>query len=177
MSRRAQENIVAFIFLIFFVGMIILSFNYSPRARMVPVPIAITSAVIILIQIYLMNFRKDINLNVDPTELLTGGKSKESIEEGRAKDQVAEVKIQKIKGGKESVAILIVLSYLGLTLLIGILPAMLIFVMGFYIFITKLHWIKSLIITLLCEVGVWVLFVFILEVQFYEGWLVKLLLG
>jgi len=75
MSKRAQENIVAFLFLFFFVAMIIISFDYGPRARLVPVPIAAVSAIIMLLQIYLMNFRKDIELNVDAAEILTRGHS------------------------------------------------------------------------------------------------------
>lgn len=177
MSRRVQENIIAFLFLFFFIAMIVLSFNYSPRARMVPVPIATISALFVLLQIYMMNFKKDIDLNVDATELLTGGKSKESITEGRAKAEVDEVKIKKIEGGREWVAILIVLIYLGMTWLIGIMPAMFLFVLGFFVFITKIHWIKSLIATLLTELTIYILFVYILEVQFYEGLLVNLFLG
>lgn len=176
MSRRVQENIIAFLFLLFFIAMIILSFDYSPRARLVPVPIASVSAVIVLIQIYLMNFRKDFNLNVDPAELLTG-KSKEAIQEGLGKDEVEEVKIKKIEGGKESVAILIVLTYLVMTWLIGIMVAMFLFVFGFFFIITKVGWIKSLIAALITEVSIYILFVNILEVQFYEGWLVNLFLG
>lgn len=177
MSKRAQENIVAFIFLFFFIAMIVISFDYSPKARMVPVPIAAFSAVIMLVQMYLMNFRRDIELNVDAAELLTGGHSKESIVEGKAHEEVEEVKIKKIEGGKESTGLLIVLIYLVMTLLIGIMPAMLLFVFGFFYFISKTHWIKSLLIALLTVALVYFLFIFVLEVQFYEGWLVKLLLG
>ena len=40
MSRRAQENLVAAILLLLFTAVLIMSFDYGPRARMVPVPIA-----------------------------------------------------------------------------------------------------------------------------------------
>lgn len=177
MSKRAQENIIAFLFLFFFIAMIVLSFDYGPRARMVPIPIAAVSAVVMLLQIYLMNFRKDIDLNVDAAELLTGGHTKESIVEGKSHEEVAEVKIIKIEGGKESTALLIVLVYLVMTLIIGIMPAMFLFVFGFFVLVTKMHWIRSLIIALITEVSIYILFVYILEIQFYEGWLVLLLLG
>ena len=177
MSKRVQENIIAFLFLFLFIGVIVLSLDLSARARMVPITISAVSAVIMLIQIYLMNFRVDVDLNVDPTELLTGGKTAKDIEEGRRQDQVEEVKIQNLEGGKEIVAILIVLTYLGMTLLIGILPAMFLFVLGFLLFVTKMHWIQSFIIAIITELGIYILFVMILEIQFYKGWLVKLLLG
>ncbi|KUO63073.1 MAG: hypothetical protein APF84_11135 [Gracilibacter sp. BRH_c7a] len=177
MSKRAQENIIAFIFLFFFIAMIVISFDYSPKARMVPVPIAVVSAVVMLLQIYLMNFRKDIELNVDAAELLTGGRSADSIVEGKVHDEVEEVKVKKIEGGKEHVGLLIVLTYLVMTLLIGIMPAMFLFVFGFFVWISKTHWIKALLIAFVTEISVYILFIFVLEVQFYEGWLVKLILG
>ena len=174
MSRRAQENIVAFLFLFFFVSMIIISFDYSYKARLVPVPILVISTIIMLLQMYFMNFKKDIDLNVDAAELLTGSKNKDSA---KGKDKVDEVKIQKLKGGSELSAILIILFYLLLSFLIGILPAMFVFVIGFFIFITKMRWITSLIATLATVVTVYILFSYVLEIKFFEGWLVKMFLG
>lgn len=178
MSRQAQENLVAFIFLFFFIAIIVISFNYSERARMVPIPIAVVSIFFVLLQLYFMNFRRDINLNVDATELLTRGKSKEAVLETIQKDELDEVKILKSKaGGTESGAVLMLLIYLALNLLIGILPAMLFFVLGFLIFITKLHWIKAFIAALLTTAGCYVFFVYLLEIKFYNGWLINLFLG
>ena len=175
MSKRAQENIVASLFLFFFIAMIIISFDYGPRARMVPVPIAAVSAIIMLLQMYLMNFRKEIELNVDVAELLTRGQSSGAmLDEVK---QVDEVKITVIKGGKESTALLIVVLYFVMTILIGILPAMILFVYGFFALITKVHWIKSLITTLITVASIYILFVYVLEIQFYEGWLVNTFLG
>lgn len=172
MSRRAQENIVASLLLIFFIGMIVISFGYSSRARMVPIPVATVSAVILVVQIYLMNFRKDINLNVDPTELLTGGQSKEEIEEVAGK-----VKTQKVKSVTEAFAILTLLVYIGMTMLFGIMAGVFLFVFGFFAFLTKMHWIKSLAVSLINAVIIYLFFGYLLEIQLYEGWLVKLIFG
>ena len=102
MSRRAQENLVAFLFLFFFLAMIYLSYDYTYKARMVPVPIYVISALIKILQIYFMNFKKNINLNVDAAELLTGGKSKDSV---KGPEKTEQVKIQKVEGGSELAAI------------------------------------------------------------------------
>ncbi|MFZ5943194.1 MAG: tripartite tricarboxylate transporter TctB family protein [Bacillota bacterium] len=170
MSRRAQENLVAFLFLLFFLVMIYLSFDYTYKARMVPVTIYIISALIMLLQIYFMNFKKDVNLNIDTAELLTGGKSSESdIKVGQAE----QVKIQEVKGGSELSAILLIVGYLVATLLIGMLPAMFLFVFGFFIFITKMKWHISLLITIATQASIYILFAYILQIKFYEGWLVK----
>ncbi|KJS20740.1 MAG: hypothetical protein VR72_13240 [Clostridiaceae bacterium BRH_c20a] len=174
MSRRAQENLVAFLFLFFFLAMIYLSYDYTYKARMVPVPIYVISALIMLLQIYFMNFKKNINLNVDAAELLTGGKSKDSV---KGPEKTEQVKIQKVEGGSELAAISMIVLYLVMTLLIGILPAMFLFVFGFFILITKMKWYISLLVTLATEVSIYILFSYVLQIKFFQGWLVKLFLG
>ena len=112
---------------------------------------------------------------MDVAELLTRGQSSGAmLDEVK---QVDEVKITVIKGGKESTALLIVVLYFVMTILIGILPAMILFVYGFFALITKVHWIKSLITTLITVASIYILFVYVLEIQFYEGWLVNTFLG
>ncbi|KJS84317.1 MAG: hypothetical protein JM58_11260 [Peptococcaceae bacterium BICA1-8] len=174
MSRRAQENLVAFLFLFFFLAMTFLSFDYSYKARLVPVPVFVVSALIMLLQMYFMNFKKDVNLNVDAAELLTGGKSNSST---NGPEKTENVKIQKVEGGSELSAILMIVGYLVMTLLIGILPAIFLFVLVFFVFITKMKWYISLLVTLATEVSIYILFSYVLQINFFQGWLVKLFLG
>ena len=121
-----------------------------------------------------MNFKKNINLNVDAAELLTGGKSKDSV---KGPEKTEQVKIQKVEGGSELAAISMIVLYLVMTLLIGILPAMFLFVFGFFILITKMKWYISLLVTLATEVSIYILFSYVLQIKFFQGWLVKLFLG
>ena len=72
MSRRAQENIVAGFVLAFFVAIIVLSLDYSPRARFVPMPVAVLGAMLVTIQLVWQNLRSPDELHVDVLELLTG---------------------------------------------------------------------------------------------------------
>ena len=55
-SRRAQENIFAAIIFILFATVLYLSYGYGPRARMVPVPLAVFGIILIIIQ-RLIRFR------------------------------------------------------------------------------------------------------------------------
>ncbi|HEX2725146.1 MAG TPA: hypothetical protein VHN20_04930, partial [Beijerinckiaceae bacterium] len=72
MSRRAQENIVAGFVLAFFLAIIVLSLDYSPRARFVPMPVAVFGALLVTIQLVWQNLRSPDELHVDVLELLTG---------------------------------------------------------------------------------------------------------
>jgi hypothetical protein len=72
MSRRAHENIVAGCVLAFFLAIIVLSFDYSPRARFVPMPVAVLGVILVTIQLVWQNLRSPDELHVDVLELLTG---------------------------------------------------------------------------------------------------------
>lgn len=174
MSKRVQENIVAFLFLIFFIIVIVIASGYNEKARMVPIPIAYASIFFLLVQMYFMNFRRDINLNVDATELLTGGKSEEEVLEAVQADELDQVKIEKAKaGGSEKGALIMMACYSILAVLTGILGGTLLFVTGFLRFVTKFNWIISLLIGVATAVVIWFFFSYILEVQFFHGYLLE----
>jgi len=173
MSRRAQENIVALLFLIFFIVIIVISFGYNEKARMVPIPIASASILFLLIQMYFMNFKRDINLNVDATELLTGGKTEEEVLEAVQEDDLNEVEIEKVKAGGSEMMV----SYSVLAALTGILGGTLLFVTGFLRFVTKLNWVVSLLTGVATAIAIWFFFSYLLEVQFFQGYLLELFLG
>jgi Tripartite tricarboxylate transporter TctB family len=72
MSRRAQENLVAGVLLAFFLGIIVLSLGYSPRSRLVPLPMAVLGAILVTVQLIWQNLRSVDELQVDVLEFLTG---------------------------------------------------------------------------------------------------------
>ena len=51
MSRRTQENIMAGAILCVFIGVIVMSLDYGPRARMIPLPLATFGVILIVIQL------------------------------------------------------------------------------------------------------------------------------
>ena len=81
MSRRAQDNLVAAIILFMFATVLYLSFGYGPRARMVPVPIAVFGIILIIVQVIWQNLRSGEDLQIDTLELFAGRK-KSSLPDG-----------------------------------------------------------------------------------------------
>ena len=48
MSRRTQENLIALVVVMVFVGVIVTSLDFGPRARMIPLPLAIFGLILML---------------------------------------------------------------------------------------------------------------------------------
>lgn len=170
MSKRMQDNIVALVLLAIFCGFLYLSFNYSPKARLVPVPIATASIILILVQLYIQNFARNFDLHVDPSKLFKTSNAEAAISSTETKKTT----VKKQGGGKEIVGLGVVLLFLALVLLIGILPGVFLFIVGYMILIGKQKWYKALIYTTICEVVIYLLFVMMLKVQMYEGLLLIL---
>lgn len=177
MSKRVQENIVAFLFVLIFIAFFVMSFDYGERARMVPIPVAIASLLLILLQIFLMNFKKDFDLSVDAADIFRGSESGMAVQEERCKAQMDDIKIQKIEGGKEIGAIGIVLLFMVMVVLIGILPSIFLYVAGYFILGAKIHWLKAVIYSAVCDASIYFLFGYVLQIHMYEGWLINLILG
>ena len=64
MSRRAQENLVGVIVLAVFVVMLYLTFGYSSRARLVPLPVCILGIILAVAQLLWQNLRSADELRV-----------------------------------------------------------------------------------------------------------------
>ena len=71
MNRLTQENILAVALLCFFVGILVLSLDYSPRARLVPIPISVLGIILLGAQLVWQNLRSPDELHVDMLEFLT----------------------------------------------------------------------------------------------------------
>ena len=71
MSRRTQENIIAGTILCLFIGVIVMSLGYGPRARMIPLPLATFGIILIVIQIIWQNVRSTDELQMDMLQMLT----------------------------------------------------------------------------------------------------------
>jgi len=161
MTKKTANNIVALAFLVFFIGIAIMTLNYGPRARLVPLPVAISSAVLISFQLYLQNAKNTkLNLTVDAGEVLFG--TKETKKSKLNKKKESSVK-------KELIGLAVVLVFLTLILLIGIEAAILVFVTGYFRFINKNKWFRSLIFGIGTLLFIHLLFVTFLNVNFYNG--------
>ena len=70
MSRRTQENIMAGAILCVFIGVIVMSLDYGPRARMIPLPLATFGVILIVIQLVWQNLRSTDELQMDMLQTL-----------------------------------------------------------------------------------------------------------
>ncbi|WP_338824098.1 hypothetical protein MHOCP_22210 [Moorella humiferrea] len=164
-----EDNLAAIAFLIIFIIFAILSMQYGDRARLVPLPVAIGSGVLVLIQLVLQNSREASNLRlaVNAGELFGTEKIKESFEGKKIKDKTA--------GGKEGWAFLMLALFLVTILVVGIEAATIIFVAGYFRFINKAGWMRSLLWGAGTMMALYILFTILLRINFYRGLLEQLI--
>jgi hypothetical protein len=159
MSRRAQDNIVSAVLLLGFVAVIVMSLGYSPRARFVPLPVAIFGAVLVAVQLIWQNLRPADELNIDVLELLTG-RAKEAP---ARRDSAGER-----KGGsdrfKEASAFGAVILLLASFLLLGPIPSIFLFTAGFLGLTRYFSWPKSVAYAAVMTVIIVVVFGHILQI-------------
>jgi hypothetical protein len=132
MSRTAQENLVAGILLAGFIGVIVLSLDYSPRSRLVPLPMAILGAILVVVQLVWQNLRSVDELQVDVLEFLTGhARTERSSLSG---DQATPSSQAKNGGAmKNLIAFAMVAALLAAFMLLGPIPAIFLFTAGYLI--------------------------------------------
>ena len=157
MSRRAQENLIGGVVLAFFLGVIVLSLDYSPRSRLVPFPIAILGAILVVVQLVWQNIRSPDDLKVDVLEFLTG--------QNRAADASSEA-VDKPPPStfKHVVAFAMVGLLLAAFLLLGPLPAIFLFTAGYLILSGHSSWPKGLAYGLVFTIIIAVVFGRILQI-------------
>jgi len=171
MSRHAQENVVAAALLVLFVGIIVLCQDFGPRARMIPLPLAILGAVLTLIQIVWQNLGSTDELQIDmiavPARGVAAPKPATSAE---AKPSAG----KKPSWREEAAAFGIVAVLLALVLLIGPVPAVFLFTGGYFLFTRHYSFRAGLIYTAVFTAATYLLFFVALEIQPYHGILAPL---
>jgi hypothetical protein len=169
MNRRTQENLVALILLAVFGGVILLCQDFGPRARMIPVPLAIFGIVLTLVQLVWQNVRSTDELQMDMITV-----SKPVI---AANDDAAPAPLDREKTPswrREAGAYGIVAVLLALVLLVGPVPAIFIFTAGYFLLSHHYSWKAGLIYTSLFTASVYLLFGVALGIQPYHGVLAPL---
>lgn len=170
MSRKLQENLVIALVIAVLAGVIYLSLGYGPRARMVPIPVAVFGLVLAIVQLIWQNLRSTEELYVDLLEVLTkrsdGGHNPGAPAGAPA---AGAAKAPPLLWPKELAAVGIVLGFLGLVLLIGPIPSIFIFTAGYFLFSRHYSWPKALGYTVVFTIAIYLLFVVALEIQLYHG--------
>ncbi|MBI4195177.1 MAG: tripartite tricarboxylate transporter TctB family protein [Betaproteobacteria bacterium] len=165
MSRRTQENLIAAALLCVFIGVIVMSLGYGPRARMIPLPLATFGIILVVVQIIWQNLRSTTELQVDLLQVLT----RQAEEAGAAPGEGEGGSKRNSSWRKEAVALGIVAVLVGLILLVGPIPAVFAFTGGYFLLSRHYSWLKGIIYTVAFTVAVYLLFVVALEVQLYHG--------
>jgi hypothetical protein len=163
MSRRAQENLVAGVLLAGFVGIIVMSLDYSPRSRLVPLPMAILGVLLVTIQLIWQNVRSIDELQVDALEFLTGNARTKGLEPTEVQSAV-EPKGRTSSATKNLIAFGMVALLLAAFLLLGPVPAIFIFTAGYLILTGQSSWARALVYAAVFAIIIVVVFGYILKI-------------
>ncbi len=154
MSRRAQENVMAGMILLIFAGAIVLCQDFGPRARMIPLPLAIFGIVLTVIQIAWQNLRSTEELQMD----LITVRDPASTAEGT-------VPQPKARGERESSwrgelrALGVVALLVALVFTVGIIPAVFLFTGGYFVLTRQYSWLTALVFTTVLKHAIYMLLV------------------
>jgi hypothetical protein len=181
MSRRAQENLVGFIMLAVFVVMLYLTFGYSARARLVPLPVCILGIILAVAQLVWQNLRSVDELRVNFLDVVGRGaiKTPATAPPGGsepAQPSSTDVTIGRKPGGELS-AFGIIAILLGLVFVVGPLPSVFLFTAGYLAFTRHCSPARAVLYAAVCAVVLYGLFGFALGVQLNRGLLSGFIAG
>jgi hypothetical protein len=171
MNRRVQENLVAAVLLLLFVGVLIMSFDYGPRARLVPVPIAIIGILLTVGQLVWQNLRGADDLHVDVLELVAGrdGSNRRKAAQREAAGSEAGRGPGQHSLGAQARAFAIVAALLALFVVLGPIPAIFLFSAGYFILSGESSWLRGLVYASVCTGLLYLIFGYVLQVQLNRG--------
>jgi len=171
MSRRAQENVVIAVLAAVFVLVIVLCQDFGPRARMIPLPLAVFGLILAAIQAVWQNLRSTDELQMDLIsiqERSLAAAVPESGKEGKGADRGTAFR-------QELGAFGIVAALLVLELALGPIPAVFLFTGGYFLLTRHYSVPAGLIYTAVFTAATYGLFFVVLEIQPYHGLLAPLI--
>ena len=155
MSRHAQENVVSAVLLALFIGVIALCQDFGPRARMIPLPLAIFGIALTLLQIAWHNLGSPEELRMD---MISAGAP------GMAQTAEKKISWQRETGAYGIIGLLVVMI-----LVMGLMPTVFVFTGG-YLFLSRYcSWLRSLIYAALLTAAIYLLFEVALQMQPFHG--------
>jgi hypothetical protein len=166
MSRRAQENIVGVVVLIIFVVMLYLTFGYSSRARLVPLPVCIFGIILAVAQLVWQNLRSAEELRVNFLDVFGRGSSAAAVQPPPTAEAAFEAEAPR---KPELSAFGIVALLLGLVVVIGPLPSVFLFTAGYLALTRHCSLARAIVYAAICAVVLYGLFGYVLGVQLNRG--------
>ena len=171
MSWRAQENLIAAALLAVFAGVIWLCQDFGPRARMIPLPLAIAGIILTVIQILWQNLRSADDLQMDMISVRAPAGEKEA---GRAQPEAKTEKARRSIWRSEVGALSIIGAFVALIFVVGIFPAVFAFTAAYFVLSRQYSWKAGLTYTVILTAVMYLLFVVALQMQPYYGLLAPL---
>jgi len=169
MSRRLQENIVALCLLAFFIAVLVASLGYGPRARLVPVPIAVLGIVLVAFQFAWQNLRAADTLNIDLLEVLARRGHNPDVAVAEPEPPVASP--PRADSRRMAIAFGMVALFVAITLAIGPIPTIFLFT-GAYLFLSGHFRLgKAVLWAAVFTAASYLVFVQVLQLQLYNGYL------
>jgi hypothetical protein len=170
MSRGAQENLVGVIMLAIFVVMLYLTFGYSSRARLVPLPVCIFGIILAVTQLIWQNMRSADELRINFLDVVGRGGSNTPATAPPPAEQLSAANVDiKRKPGGELSAFGIIATLLGLVFFVGPLPSVFLFTTGYLALTRHCSPGRAVLYALLCAAVLYGLFGFALGVQLNRG--------
>lgn len=169
-SRRVQENTILVIIILVLIGIIVMSFDYGPRARMVPIPVAAFGLVLAVIQLVWQNMRSADELQIDLLEVLTKRKNAQIPDKVKPAVPTSNEDAG-VRWKREVTAYGMVLLFLAMAWAIGPMPSIFLFTLGYFAVSRQYSWLRGFFYTVIFTVVVYVVFVYTLEIQLYHGYL------
>lgn len=166
MTRRAQENLAAALLLAVFGGVVLLCQDFGPRARMIPLPLAILGAILTMVQIVWQNLSSTDELQMDMIEVqVRDAAAPMPVTPAEAKSSAGKTPSWR----EEAAAFGIVAVLLALVLLLGPVPAVFLFTGGYFLRTRHYSLRAGLIYTCIFTAATYLLFFVALEIQPYHG--------
>lgn len=173
MSRRTQENIVVCIFLAIFVGVIVLSLDFGPRARMIPLPLATFGVILALVQLVWQNLGSTESLKMDMIRAEKPRGAQGAAEQAQAREEHAQRSEPSLR--RRLGAYGIVAALLGLVFAIGPLPAVFVFTLGYFLVTRYYTPLLAVVYTSAFTAALYALFFVVLQITPYHGLLAPLI--
>ena len=161
MRRHAQENMVSVVLLALFIGVIVLCQDFGPRARMIPLPLAIFGIVLTLIQLAWHNLGSTDELKMNMISV----KAPEIPEAAVAPSAPEKKPSWRREGGAYGIIGLLVV----MILVAGLMPAVFVFTGGYLWLSRYCSWLMSLIYSALLTAAIYLLFEVALQMQPFHG--------
>ena len=174
MSKRVQENALALLLFAAFAFFFVFSLEYSPRARLVPLPISALGMALTLVQLFWQNFRASDDLSVDMLEFMSGETAEQKAAASGASGFGREEEASPASGwerhlSREAAAFLMVSVLLACALVLGPLPAVFVFLATYFALSRLCPWPMAIVYAVVGVALLYGLFGHLLGVQFNRG--------